>query len=200
MDVHPLTARIAQDAKAHADSVLSEARARIVDLQSTSDDTIEKMQRDARRRAQADGDQLEQNMRRLGALEGRKQLLSMKRGLIDESFDLALKRLHAMPTDKLRALFMQQLVRFAQGDETVYAGAINDDFLDAGFLDEANALLKEAGKTGSLKDGGSRRPGVCGLVLETAGTQSHLTAEAMIDQHRQALEGDVAQIVCGDLT
>ncbi len=200
MDVHPLTAKIEENARNTAEGLLSEAYARITDLQATSDDTIDDLQRDAQKRAKADGDQLEQNLRRLGALEARKQLLSLKRGLIDESFDLALKQLHSLPTDKLRALFMEQLVRFAQGDETVYAGSVSGAFYDADFLKDANRLLKEAGKPGSLKDGGATRPNVCGLVLETAGTQSHLTAEAMVAQHRQSLEGDVAQVVCGDLT
>lgn len=200
MDVQPLTAKIEENARNTADGLLSEARARINDLQATSDAAIEQSQRDAGRRAHEDGETLEQNLRRLAALDGRKSLLQMKRELIDESFQLALKQLHDMPAQALRQLFMGQLSTHARGDETVYAGAISDGYYDATFLEEANQLLKKAGRPGNLRDGGERKPGLCGLVLETKGTQSQLTAEAMVAQHRHGLEGEVAQVVCGDLT
>ncbi len=200
MDVHPLAARIEQDAKTNAQTILSEARARMTDLQATSDDTIEDMQRDARKRAQVEGDTLEANMRRLGALEARKGLLAMKRQLIDESFDLALQQLHSLPAEQLRQLFMEQLVRYAQGEETVYPGSVSPAFFDPGFIQEANQRLTQSGRPGKLQAGKEPRPGVCGLVLTLAGTQTHLTTQAMMALHRPGLEGEVAQLVCEDLT
>lgn len=200
MDVHPLTVKIEENARNMAESLLSEARARITDLQEATDEDLQQMQQDAERQASEEGDRLEQNLRRLAALDSRKQLLERKHALIDEGFDAALQALHEQPTEKLRALFLQQVLQYAQGTEQVTAGAISDAFYDEAFLREANDALKQAGRPGELTDSGQRRPGVSGLVLTRPGSESLLTVETMLQQSRDALQGEVADLLCGGLS
>ena len=199
MDVTPITTKIEADARHAAEALLSEARARIENMQERCDDMLRVQQRDARSQAAVDGDQLEQNLRRLGQLEGRKALLGMKRDLLDQSFDQAREQLQNLPPERMGALMMEQLVRYAKGTERVMAGAIKPAFYGEQFLQEANRRLEAQGKPGKLHDAGTRREGVCGLVLEADGNETQLTVESLLAEHRAGLEGEVATLLFKDL-
>lgn len=200
MDVHPLIAKIEENARVTADSLLSEARARVQDLQRSTDEELQRTQEESDKRARQDALKLEESLRRLQALNGRKDLLERKRGLISQAFDLALERLRAQPTQKLREYLMGQLVAGAAGIEEVTPGDVNPGFFDESFLKEANAALEKAGKPGRLRATGGTRPGVCGLILTLPGSESHLTMETLLLQKRESLEADVAGLLCGGLS
>lgn len=199
MDVRPLSAKIEENARRIAEGFFSEARARIDDIQASTDAQIEDLQAQTIRNAKLEGDRLEENMRRLHALESRKSLLHMKRGLLDEGFDGALALLRALPKDKMRQMMLDQLLQAAQGDERVSAGSINDAFYDMAFLEEANRLLVKAGKPGQLRDAGHRHEGVCGLVLQSPGVQTFCTVETLLQERREKLEPEAAALLCRSL-
>lgn len=199
MDVKPLIETIEQNARQIADSYLSEARARVHDLQASCDADLDDLQDQAGREARLEGDRLEENLRRLGALEDRKALLSLKRQLIDEGFDAALEKLRALPAEQMRPLMKRLVLASAAGTEKLIAGAINPDFLTPAFVDELNAALRAAGKPGSLSDSGQRQPGACGLILAAEGSRTLCTMETLLLQRRQALEPEVAALLTQDM-
>lgn len=200
MDVSPLSAKIEENARRIAEGFFSEARARVADLQASTDQQIEEQQAQAVKRARLEGDSLEENLKRLHALESRKSLLGIKRRLLDEGFNAALASLRALPADKMRQLMMGQLLDIARGDEQVAAGGINDSFFDASFLGEANSRLQAAGKPGTLRDAGGKQADVCGLVLQGPGTRTFCTVETLLQERRDALEAEVAQLLCQTLS
>ncbi len=195
MDVKPLIQTIEQNAKQIAQSYLNEARARIQDLQESCDEDLDDLQSQTASDARQEGDRLEQNLKRLDALEGRKSLLALKRQLIDEGFDAALDSLRALPVDQMQQLMKRLVVDAAQGQERLTAGEINPAFLTPAFVDELNTALKAAGKPGELTDSGNKQPGACGLILEGQGSRTLCTVETMLSQQRQALEPEVAQLL-----
>jgi len=86
----------------------------------------------------------------------------------------------------------------AQGDETLAAGSVNDGFFTQAFVDALNARLASAGKKGQLRMDEARVPGVCGLVLKGASSQTHCTFAALMDTRREDLEARVASILFAD--
>lgn len=199
MDVTPITQKIQENARLTAEGYLSEARARITDLQESADEIILAAQQQATEDARRDGEAMEKNMRRLHELDMRKHLLEMKRSLLDESFDQALAALRAQGKDKLRALFLQQVAQSAQGDEQLAVGAISPEFFDDSFVKDANALLQKGGKPAGLTDSGQRRKGVCGVILQGQGVETYCTLETLLDAQRADLEPAVAGILGAEL-
>jgi len=63
----------------------------------------------------------------------------------------------------------------------------------------ANKRLQEQGKPGQLQDAGTRREGVCGVVLEAEGNETQLTVESLLAEQRAGLEGEVAGLLFQDL-
>ena len=200
MDVTPLSAKIEENARKITEGLLSEARARVVDIQSACDAQVDALQDETARQAKVDGDKLDENLRRLQALENRKNLLQIKRGLLDEAFSSALSLLRGLPKEEMRRLMLEQTVQAAQGDEQVAAGSINDDFYGPDFIAEANRLLTAAGKPGLLRDAGHKHEGVCGLVLQSPGTQTFCTMEMLLQEKRTGLEPEVAQLLSAGLS
>lgn len=199
MDVTPITATIEENAKQTADSYISEARARITNMQDNCGETVQAQQHEAVQQAQRDGDQLQQNLRRLGELDARMALLTIKRGLIDEAFDLARQQLESLPAQQLSDLILRQVVLYAKGDEQVVPGAVSGGFYGPAWLAKANEQLQAQGKPGTLTDAGGERPGVCGVVLVAPGSETHLTVDTLLTEQRAQLEGPVADILCSQL-
>lgn len=199
MDVSPITERILKDARSTADSYLSEARARITNMQAATDSYVDESQRRAREAARQEGQALEQNLRRLAALEDRKALLALKHRLIAEGFDKAYEQLSLLPDEQLRKLFMERVLQVAEGHETLSAGAIRPGFFQ-GFVAEANQRLAALGKPAKLSDSGQQRADELGVILASPGSEVHCTARMLLAEKRDSLEADVAAIVCKDLT
>lgn len=198
MDISPITERILLDARQTADSYMSEARARIHDMQAATDRYVEDSQRQATEDARQEGQTLEQNLRRLGALEDRKALLALKHRLIAEGFDLAYERLTKLPDDALRQLFMERVLAVAEGHEALSAGALRPGFF-AGFVEEANRRLAALGRPAGLREAGQQRAGELGVILASPGSEVHCTARTLLDEKRDSLEARVSAILCEDL-
>ena len=75
------------------------------------------------------------------------------------------------------------------------AGAVNDGFFTPGFLEKANARLKDLGKPGTLSDMGGRAPGVTGLVLYSQGSEVYCSLESALEQKRLDLETGLARLL-----
>ena len=198
MDVSSITGRIEDSARQNAKRFLDEANSRIQSMQDACDGYVEQSRREAVRDAEAEAKVLEQNLRRLGALEDRKDLLRLKHELIDEGFEAARAALLELPEKELKQLFLRLVRQAAQGHELVSVGAIKPGFYQ-GFVAEANALLQKDGKPGGLKDANKQRAGICGVILSSPGSEVHCTLDMLLRGKREALEGEVARILCSQL-
>lgn len=199
MDVSSITKRIEDSARQNAKSFLDEAHSRIQQMQEACNGYVEQSRREAQRNADTEAKLLELNLQRLGALEDRKDLLRIKHGLIEEGFQAARAQLLKLPEQELRKLFLRMVLEAAQGHESLAVGAIQPGFFQ-GFVEEANALLSKAGKPGKLSDAGSQRAGLCGVILLSEGSEVHCTLDMLLESKREALEGEVARILCGQLS
>lgn len=199
MDISSITKQIEDNARLNARSFLDEAKARIQSMQEACDSYVEQRRREAVQDAEAEAKVLEQNLQRLGALEDRKDLLRMKLALIDEGFQAAREQLLQLPEDEMKKLFLGMVLQAAQGHEALAVGAIRPGFFQ-GFVAEANALLARAGRPAGLSDAGSQRTGVCGVILLSEGSEVHCTLDMLLESRREALEGEVARILCAQLS
>lgn len=195
LSAKPILELIQQDAREAADKLILEARDRAATISEQASLRVQQQLDETTRQAQAEADLLEDRMRRLAMLEERKGLVAHKRGLIDQAFAQALDQLNALPDDQVAQVMGSLLDQFAQGTETLAAGAINDGFFTQAFVDAANGRLAARGKPGSLAMEPGRHPGVCGLILRSARTEMHCTFAALVETRRDALEARVASIL-----
>ena len=195
MNADAITSKILEDARQSASQTLKEADERAQNLRAENDRKAEQDQNAAMELARKDCADLRDRMLRMAELDQRKELLSMKRGVIDAAFDEALLGLRSMSAEKARAFMEKTLLSFAKGDEGVIVSKGDEKVFDESFLARVNDQLKRAGKSGNLALTGEVRDAGGGLLLRSEGMEVNLTYPSVLSERRPELEAEVAAIL-----
>lgn len=197
MDAGAIEKRIMEDAEADAAEALRELRLKAEGLRADSARRIEASKKDAAARAEKEAGEMADRMGRMAELDERKTLLSVKRGLLDKAFGRALELLEATPPKEARRFFMEQLLRCAEGGETVLPGARGSAWLDEAFVREAREKMAATRGAGTaLRLGGERTEGV-GFALVKDGARVECTFSSLLAAQRLRLEPDAARELFG---
>lgn len=192
MDVSRIATKIVEDARQAASALLRDAHVKADALQAQSDARIAERREQALVGARADIEAQRDHMLRMAALEQRKEMLAMKRELIDQTFEEALARLCAMPLEQERALVRELLLRVAQGGERIACSQASAQLYSAAFLADVNAALAGNGARGALTLSPERRALRGGFVLLGEGVEVNVSYEALLRGMRGDLETEVA--------
>lgn len=193
MNAQAILDKILEDAKENASAVLKDANDRAGAMRKATEERIAAARTRTQAQAQEDAQAAAVRMGRMAELDERKLLLRDKREMMGRAFDLALKKMQAMPPKQAREFLLATLTELADGDEQLVVGAQSDGWMDASFLAQANAALTAAGKPGKLTLAKEKRPGVSGVILARHDTEIHCTYQALLDSRRLELEAQVAQ-------
>ncbi len=195
MNADAITSKILEDARQSASQTLKEADERAQKLREDNDRRAEESSNDAMEQARKDCADLRDRMLRMAELDQRKELLSMKRAVIDAAFDEALSNMRSMPAEKARAFMERTLLSLSEGDEGVIVSKGDENVFDESFVSRMNDLLKGAGKTGNLSLTGEVRDVGGGILLRRGGMEVNLTYPSIVSERRPELEAEVAGIL-----
>lgn len=195
MNAQAILEKIGADGRQAAAVLLKEAGERAEAIRAESEKKIARLREETVAKAQAEAEALELRMHRMAELDERKLLLSAKRQLMDQAFQLALEKLRKMPPEQMEVFFLSLAVSSAKGGEKMLIGAQNDAWYTPAFLSKVNSELAAAGKPGLIAADDERRPGVTGLILLGEGMEINCTLEALLQAQRLGLEAEVASIL-----
>ncbi len=184
--------KIMDDARADASRTLKEAGEKAHAIKDRSKAASDAARKTAMAAAQGDAAQKRDRRLRMAALDARKDELSVKRELIGEAFDRALKSLLSQDVGTKTTLYQKMLLSAASGGEELIPSAADEAVFTPEFLSEANSVLKAIGKE-PVTLGSGLREGVSGFVLVRGGMECNCSIEALLTQHREALEPEVAR-------
>ena len=191
MDATEILRLIESEAREAASQALLDAQKKADALRAESEQKQAALREAMEKRIQAETAEMEGRMLRMAELEDRKAQLAMKRQVMDEAFSLAKAQLCKLPDEQKRAFFREQLLSAANGDETVCVGKESPAWFTDAFLADVNAALVRAGKPGNLTPG--EPIDGCGFELRRGGEARRCTFEALVEDSRMELEGDVAR-------
>lgn len=195
MNADAITSKILEDARQSASQTLKEADERAQKLREDNDRRAEESSNEAMEQARKDCADLRDRMLRMAELDQRKELLSMKRAVIDAAFDEALSNMRSMPAEKARAFMERTLLSLSEGDEGVIVSKGDENVFDESFVARMNDLLKGAGKAGNLSLTGEVRDVGGGILLRRGGMEVNLTYPSIVSERRPELEAEVAGIL-----
>lgn len=195
MKVDAITEKILEDARQSAAQTLREANERAQETQRRSEAEIVKKRDQAMDEARRECVGLRDRMLRMAELDERKNLLSMKRQVIDQAFEDALKRMRAMDEASARAYLKRLILESAQGGEQIITDSADRKLYSEAFLAELNAELKKRGGSGALTLSDEKRPMAGGFVLKRQGVEINCTYEAVLRESRASLEAQVASML-----
>jgi V/A-type H+-transporting ATPase subunit E len=184
-----------EDARQSASQTLKEADERAQKLREDNELRAEESRNAAMEQARKDCAELRDRMLRMAELDQRKELLAMKRTVIEAAFDYALSGMRAMSAEKARAFMEKTLVSLAEGDEGVIVSKGDENVFDESFVARVNELLKKAGKSANLALTGETREVGGGLMLRRGGMEVNLTYPSVLSELKPELEAEVAAIL-----
>lgn len=195
MNAQAILAKIDEEAREAAATLLREAGERAEAIRAASEERIAKSKEQTLSQAKAEAAALEQRMYRMAQLDERKHLLAAKRQLIDKAFQSALAKMENMPMQTARAFLLSLVKESASGQETLVIGAKHDAWYNPDFLEEANQALIALGKPGQLTAAPEKRTGCTGFLLASSGMEINCTFEALLEAKRLEMEAEVAAIL-----
>lgn len=198
MSTEKILLKIRQEAEAEAAEIMAAAREK-------AEKSAEAILKAARERADAveqaavaEAEEIKRRKMLVAGLEVRKNTLRRKREVLDEAFDLAMKRLCELPPDRYEALLTKLILSAVEtGTEKLLVSEKDRAMFDQGLLDRLNARLAESGRHAGLtlaKDSAGIKGGA--IVL---GEKSDVNAsfEALLSLTREGAEREVAAILFG---
>lgn len=140
--IEKITQRLAADAQAEADAILSQARTQAAGIAADWDAKAQKETDDILSRGGRNASERAKRMESVAQLEGRKLILAAKQEMIGKAFDLALEKLLALPeaeyVDLLAGLCAKAAVT---GREEVIFSQKDRDKVGKAVVAKANELL-----------------------------------------------------------
>ena len=143
MNADAIINRILADARESAANAMRDAEARVEKLRAENADALEVRRVHAMEEAERQAAEYSDRAMRMAELEQKKELLAMKREVIDLAFEDALRRLNAMPREKAQEFFGKLVAQAAQGGEEIVPDRNHREIFDQDFVAR---VKKETGK------------------------------------------------------
>lgn len=151
MSVDNIIARITEDAQTEAAEIKTQAEDRAADIKSKLMQLAKQKVEEISAQTQLDIEEIDRRQSLIAELENRKSLLSVRRQVLDQTFELAEKKLMELPDDKWEALLTKCVMEACEtGDEELCVPEKDKEKYQSYFLGKLNNKLKENGKAGNL--------------------------------------------------
>ena len=194
--IDKITERILSDARAEVSKIEAEAKARCTEISSAGEAAAQDEYGRLFKKGVDDAEKRKERLGSVAQLEARKQMLGIKQQMISEAFELAVKNMLAMDDGKKKEVLAALAARAAHSgaEEVVFPVGTDGAFCDE-VVGKANSLLAGSGKNGSLKVSGETREMRGGLILREGNIEINCSLDALVDDVRNDVTGEVAAIL-----
>lgn len=182
--------KIMSDADSQAEEILAQAKAKAEAQVKKALDESEALQADAAKKAEDAGSELITRRLTVAGLDVKKQMLAVKKELIDASFAKAESVLAGLEDDDYLKLISAMLAKSASDGDTVTVSANDKSRITADFIKKQSKKLGISltlGKEYGDFDGG--------IILTGGGVDKNLTLEVELKLLYDEIQADVAAIL-----
>jgi V/A-type H+-transporting ATPase subunit E len=188
MSLADIKAKINAEAQAQIRTIETENDARVLAVNQQADSEAKAVQTSYKERFAKEEPEILKRRQIVAGLDANKVDLGVKRRLIDEAFDGALRKLTELPHDQYLS-FVHTLMEKAvvTGEEVLLVGK-NERNIDAAWLDSYNASHSTR-----LSFSGERLPISGGFVLRNGKIDVNCSWDMLVGALRSEIEPDVVQ-------
>ena len=184
--------RISGDAQAEIDAILDEARAEAAQITAKYEAQAKEEADDILKRGSAAAAEREERLASMAQMEGRKAELAAKQEVIEEAFELALKKLLELPEERYVDLLADLAVRASvTGKETLIFSAKDCDTVGAKVVAAANAKLTN----GALICSKETRSIDGGFILSDGAVEVNCSFTTLVRLQKSEITGDVSRVL-----
>lgn len=187
-----IIAHIQADAKASADAILEEAKKQCAAINKDYEQKAEECYGEKIRVGVKACEDLVESKDRIAQMESKKNILSLKRELVEECFDKAREQILSMSSKEYTEFITKLVVRSCTtGDEQVILNEKDKKAIGAEVVKAANAQIKN-GKL-SLSDETGDFSG--GVILKRGAVEVNNTLDLLINLCRNELSSQLAKVL-----
>ena len=197
MAIDDIIRQIEEDAKAEADSLLSNAKAEADAIREKSKRQAEKLLEEETRKAEEKAKEHGRRIETLAGLELRKEILKEKKSLIQVAFLKAEEEISGLSPDEHRAFLKPIILKAVEsGNEEIVTSEQHRGAFTPEFIRDLNTEFgpKNGGLRLSDETGGFSG----GFVLREGKKETNLTLTSLITSKHDFLEPEVAKILFGE--
>ncbi len=198
MSLEKLVGRIAEDAARESDFIESAALEKAEQILSQAKGEAESLAREKISQAERETAMETRRSIAIANLEVRKDILELKRSMIERAFDSALERLKGLPQKQYLSLMKEMLLSAVEsGDEEVILSPEDRSRLGKALVSEVNKELKSTGKAEKLKLSKETRNIEGGFILRKGGVEVNQSLEAILEAKKEELEPEIVSTLWG---
>lgn len=194
--VEKIKEKILQDSEAKANAIIADAKKQAQEIIDKANVKAAKKAEDIKKKASSDAADKLRISNSMLELEMRKDILSTKQQLIEETFEKALESLSHMNDGEYEAMLQSLVIKAVEtGEEEILLSKQDKNRLSADFSNKINQNLAQIGKKGNLKFSDEARNIIGGFVLKSGGVEMNYSFEALLRMNRDEIEPEVAAIL-----
>ena len=198
MSVDQILHKIIADANTEAEALLQNAQSEAASRIGAIQEAAKRQMKELEEKTEVTAAEITQRRMLAAGLDARKNTLSRRRTLLDETFSKALDAYCSLPDAQYKALVVKLIANASEtGCEKVFVPAQDEKHYTGSdsFLVAANAALQKAGKPGELSFGGTSPKLRGGALLSGEIADIDCSFESLVAQFRESGEMDVAKIL-----
>ncbi|MDF2521911.1 MAG: H+transporting two-sector ATPase subunit [Clostridia bacterium] len=194
--VEKIKEKILQDSEAKANAIIADAKKQAQEIIDNANVKAAKKAEEIKKKASSDAADKLRISNSMLELEMRKDILSTKQQLIEETFKKALESLSHMNDGEYEAMLQSLVIKAVEtGEEEILLSKQDKNRLSADFSNKINLNLAQIGKKGNLKFSDEARNIIGGFVLKSGGVEMNYSFEALLRMYRDEIEPEVAAIL-----
>jgi len=187
-----IQAKILEEARILAEENVNRAKEEAASMIKAATKEAEAKKKQIIEKAELEAIEVKKRIIAVAELEARKQKLKAKQEVVDEAFELALKKLNNLPDTEYQSILVKMISSSAKtGKEEIILSPRDKQRLSPGFIDELNKALVNKGISANLKISDETRDIGGGFILKSGNIEFNNSFEAIIRMHRDDIESEV---------
>lgn len=192
MEAEQVIEKILSDARAEAQKIAKQAEEKAAAEQAKLDEQLEEYKKQTEIIAQKAAEDEKSHILAAARMDMAKQLLTEKRKILDEVFELAHRKLKEMPDEQYQKLCMKLMLGAVETSEEEIIVDKNENRFDHEFINQVNKQLSSKNK-GNLRLSDEKRNLGGGFVLSRGKIKTNVSIGVLLEQIRKELEIELAK-------
>jgi len=187
-----IQAKILEEAKLLAEANIKRAEEEATNIISDASKDAQIKKEQILQKAELEAIEVKKRMTAVAELESRKQKLSAKQEIVDEAFELTLKKLNNLPDIEYQSILVEMISNSVEtGKEEILLSSKDKQRLTPDFIDELNKKLLQKGISTNLKMSDETREISGGFILKSGDIELNNSFESIIRMNRDDMETEV---------
>ncbi len=187
-----IQAKILEEARLLAEANIKRAEEEAASIIRAASKEAEARRKQIIEKAELEAVEVRKRIIAVAELEARKQKLMAKQQIVDEAFELTLKKLNNLPDIEYQSILVEMISNSVEtGKEEILLSSKDKQRMSPGFTDELNKKLLQRGISANLKISEETRNISGGFILKSGDIEVNNSFESIIRMNRDDIEAEV---------